>query len=59
VQSLAIVLKDSDASVRATAVDALGEIGGDAARSLLESALEDESELVREMAAAQLEHVAN
>jgi HEAT repeat protein len=40
--------------VRATAVDALGEIGGDNALRLLESALADESPVVREAAAEEL-----
>ena len=40
--------------MRATAVYAIGEIGSDAARSLLESALADESAVVREAATEQL-----
>ncbi len=44
-------MQDEEAEVRLIAVEALGEIGGDKAIQVLEEALEDEDEAVREMAA--------
>lgn len=49
-----VVTRLGSVSVRATAVDAIGEIGSDNARPLLESSLADESAVVREAAIEQL-----
>jgi HEAT repeat protein len=51
---LATALNDRDVRVRRDAAEALGEVGGPAARRALKQALQDSDPVVREIAAEML-----
>ena len=55
--ALAVALQDENASMRVGAVEALGDIGGETARRLLDQALEDQDSAVRKATNEALEEL--